>query len=49
MIEVLSLLPGDDGDFELTLTRMEFNEICADLFEKMIKPIDRVLEDAGYN
>ena len=31
------------------MTRSKFNEICADLFDKMIEPIDEVLRDARYN
>jgi len=34
-------------DFDETLTRAKFEELCADLFKKTMKPIDSVLADAG--
>lgn len=34
-------------DFEETLTRAKFEELCADLFKKTMKPVDSVLSDAN--
>ena len=34
-------------DFEETITRAKFEELCADLFKKTLKPVEQVLEDAG--
>ena len=54
-IEVQSLFPTneedeeDNGDFSHELTRAEFETICEELFQRLIKPIDAALRDAGYN
>ena len=37
----------DGIDFEETLTRAKFEELCSDLFKRTMKPIDGVLVDAG--
>merc|ERR1712127_180930 len=37
----------DGIDFEETLTRAKFEELCHDLFKKTMNPIDGVLTDAG--
>jgi len=36
----------DGIDFEETITRARFEELCADLFKKTLKPVDSVLKDA---
>ena len=33
-------------DFQETITRAKFEELCADLFKKTLKPVEQVLEDA---
>lgn len=45
-IEIENLVEG--VDFKETLTRARFEELCADLFKKTIKPVEIVLDDAGY-
>ena len=37
----------DGIDFEETLTRARFEELCADLFKKTIAPVQQVLDDAS--
>ena len=37
----------DGIDFEETLTRAKFEELCNDLFKNTLKPVDTVLADAG--
>jgi heat shock protein 5 len=37
----------DGVDFEETLTRAKFEELCNDLFKNTLKPVDIVLEDSG--
>ena len=37
----------DGIDFEETLSRAKFEELCADLFKNTLKPVDIVLSDAG--
>ena len=37
----------EDIDFEETITRARFEELCADLFKKTLKPVKQVLDDAG--
>merc|ERR1711998_183414 len=34
-------------DFSETITRARFEELCADLFKKTLKPVSTVLDDAG--
>ena len=34
-------------DFSETITRARFEELCADLFKKTLKPVSQVLEDSG--
>jgi len=34
-------------DFSETITRARFEELCADLFKKTLKPVASVMEDAG--
>merc|ERR1719399_2433756 len=36
----------DGIDFQETITRAKFEELCADLFKKTLKPVEQVLEDA---
>ncbi len=43
-IDVESLLDGQD--FNLTITRARFEELCMDLFAAVLKPIEQVLIDA---
>jgi len=44
-IQIESLIDGID--FEETLTRAKFEELCNDLFKKTLNPVDSVLKDAG--
>jgi heat shock 70kDa protein 1/2/6/8 len=44
MIEIDSLHNGID--FNLTLTRAKFEDLCTDLFKKALDPVSKVLEDA---
>jgi heat shock protein 5 len=44
-IEIESFYKGED--FSETLTRAKFEELNMDLFQKTIKPVDKVLKDAG--
>merc|ERR1711879_553204 len=37
----------DGIDFEETLTRAKFEELCNDLFKKTLKPVETVLDDSG--
>lgn len=37
----------DGVDFEETLTRARFEELCADLFKNTLKPVKQVLDDAN--
>jgi heat shock protein 5 len=37
----------DGIDFEETLTRAKFEELCNDLFKNTLKPVETVLEDGG--
>ena len=43
-IEVDSLFEGKD--YNMTITRAKFEELCADLFRKTIEPVEKVLSDA---
>ena len=43
-IEIDSLLDG--VDFAASITRAKFENLCADLFQRIISPIDKVLADA---
>jgi heat shock protein 1/8 len=47
IIEVDSL--AECEDFELTLTRAKFEELCMSLFKETIPPMERVLRDSGYS
>lgn len=44
IIEIDSLFNGID--FQTTLTRARFEDLCSDLFRKALEPVTRVLEDA---
>jgi len=44
-IEIESLIDGED--FSESLTRARFEDLCNDLFRKTLKPVQKVLEDAG--
>ncbi|KAL0233347.1 hypothetical protein GEMRC1_012092 [Eukaryota sp. GEM-RC1] len=46
-IEIDSLFEGID--FSYTLTRAKFEELNMDLFRKTLKPVERVLKDAGVS
>merc|ERR1712157_598053 len=37
----------DGIDFEETLTRAKFEELCNDLFKNTLKPVETVMEDSG--
>ena len=37
----------DGVDFSESITRARFEELCADLFKKTLKPVAQVLEDSG--
>lgn len=39
----------DDRDFRSTITRVKFEELCADLWEKALLPVKEVLENTGTN
>lgn len=36
----------DGVDFNITLSRAKFEELCSDIFKKTIEPVDQVLRDA---
>jgi len=38
----------DGLDFEETITRARFEELCIDLFKKTLVPVQTVLDDAGF-
>ena len=38
---------SDGIDFEETLTRAKFEELCADIFKSTLKPVESVLKDSG--
>ena len=44
-ISIESLIDGIN--FEETLTRSKFEELCNDLFKKMLKPLETLMEDSG--
>lgn len=46
-IEIDSFIDGID--FSETLTRAKFEELNLDLFKKTLKPVEKVLNDAGLN
>ena len=37
----------DGIDFDESISRAKFEELCAGLFKKTLKPVSQVLEDAG--
>lgn len=45
-IEIEGLINGID--FEETITRARFEELCADLFKKTLTPVQTVLDDSGF-
>merc|ERR1719181_1240985 len=45
-VEIEALFDGTD--FEETLTRARFEELCGDLFKNTLKPVQQVLEDGGF-
>merc|ERR1712195_71425 len=49
VIQVKIAIEGliDGIDFEETLTRAKFEELCNDLFKNTLKPLDTVLSDGG--
>jgi L1 cell adhesion molecule like protein len=44
LIEIDSLFDGHD--FNTSITRTTFEEICADLFSRTLKPVEKALQDA---
>lgn len=46
-IEIESLFDGQD--FSETLTRARFEELNSDLFRRTLKPVEKVLKDAGFS
>merc|ERR1712160_144561 len=44
-VEIEGLIDGID--FEETVTRARFEELCADLFKKTLKPVQTVMDDSG--
>ena len=44
-IEIDSLADGED--FCTTITQARFEDLCSDLFKKTLKPVEKVLKDAG--
>lgn len=49
VIQVKITIEGliDGIDFEETITRARFEELCADLFKKTLQPVQQVLEDSN--
>eukprot|EP00164_Ancoracysta_twista_P003776 GFYU01005062.1.p1 GENE.GFYU01005062.1~~GFYU01005062.1.p1 ORF type:complete len:659 (-),score=281.93 GFYU01005062.1:326-2302(-) len=45
----LMLDPVEGHDVTEKLSRAKFNDICGDLFKKVIDPVDRVLKDSGMS
>ena len=45
-IEIEGLIDGID--FEETVTRARFEELCADLFKKTLTPVQTVMDDSGF-
>lgn len=39
----------DDVDFKAKVTRAEFEELCADLFERVPGPVQQALQSAKMN
>lgn len=39
----------DDVDFKAKVTRVEFEELCADLFERVPGPVQQALQSAEMN
>jgi L1 cell adhesion molecule like protein len=44
-VEIDSLFEGDD--FSSVITRARFEELCGDYFRNCLKPVEKVLKDAG--
>merc|ERR1712188_349478 len=44
-VEIDSLFEGED--FNATMTRARFEDLCADYFRQCLKPVEKVLKDAG--
>lgn len=47
MIEVDSL--SDGVDFSYSLTRARFENLCGDIFTKIMEPVNKVISDSGLN
>ena len=47
-MNVDSIIPGDDEheDFDYELSRVEFEDVCKHIFEKLIPPVIDALDDA---
>ena len=46
-IEVDAL--GDNEDFNATITRAKFEELCMSMFKECIPPVEKVLKDSGIS
>jgi L1 cell adhesion molecule like protein len=46
-VEIDSLFEGED--FNSTITRARFEDLCADYFRNCLKPVEKVLKDAGVS
>lgn len=46
-VEIDSLFDGID--FNTTITRARFEDLCGDLFRKSLEPVERVLKDSGLS
>ena len=44
-LEIDSLVDGID--FNSTITRARFEDLCADYFRNCLKPVEKVLKDSG--
>lgn len=44
--ETFSFLLGDEQTIEMTLTRAEFEKICKKVFDRILVPVQKVLDDA---
>ena len=45
-IEIDSLFEGIDFNFNSTITRERFKDLCMDYFKKYMDPVEKVLRDA---
>jgi len=40
---------ADDIDLYQPISRQEFEETCADLFERVVPPLQRIIEESGVS